>query len=216
MNTTSILPLPYQYGLTQFEKQARRLASAGRQGEEELTQHIQEHFPVFMHLWAECWLPSTPFSSADARFVVARSYGFESWAKLAEFTARINQPYSEVLQFEAAINAIVTGDVATLGALLRGNRELVHLRSMRVHHATLLHYVAANGIESYRQHSPENVITVAKILLDAGADPNAPFPGSSGSATAVELVATSLHIQCPNIQATLMQMLHEAGTRYTA
>jgi len=40
---------------------------------------------------------------------------------------------------------------------------------MRRHHATLLHYVGANGIESFRQKTPANAVDIARLLLDAGA-----------------------------------------------
>ena len=39
--------------------------------------------------------------------------------------------------------------------------------------ATLLHYVAANGVEGYRQLTPPNAVAIADALLDAGADVDA-------------------------------------------
>ncbi|HSC37275.1 MAG TPA: hypothetical protein VLD19_05380 [Chitinophagaceae bacterium] len=185
---SGILPLP-SYSLTeQFEKQARaRLQEQGTQDDK--------------------------LSFANAQLAVARSYGFDSWAKLAEFTVRINRQHSEVMQFESAANAVVTGDIATLGALLRGNPELVHLRSMRVHHATLLHYVSANGVESYRRQSPANAVAVATLLLDAGAEVNAPYPGPDGDNTTLDLVATSMAAQRAGVQLALMETLLHAGAR---
>jgi hypothetical protein len=41
-----------------------------------------------------------------------------------------------------------------------------------VHEPTLLHY-NANGVEEYRQKTPNNVVEVAKVLLDAVAEPDA-------------------------------------------
>src|SRR5690349_4363376 len=116
MDTSNILPMPPRSLTEEFERQAREYQRENR------------------------LLSGDKCSLAEAQFAVARSYGFGSWAKLAEFTVRSNRPHSEVMQFESAANAVVTGDTATLGALLRGNPELVHLRSMRMHHATLLQY----------------------------------------------------------------------------
>lgn len=52
-----------------------------------------------------------------------------------------------------------------------GNQHalLARARSARVHHATLLHYGAANGVEDFRQQSTPNAVTVARRLLEAGA-----------------------------------------------
>ena len=56
-----------------------------------------------------------------------------------------------------------------------GNQHalLARARSARVHHATLLHYVAANGVEDFRQQSPPNAVTGARRLLEAGAEVDA-------------------------------------------
>lgn len=188
MDTTGILPLPPPSLTEQFEKQARE----------------------YLRLQRE---PGGKCSLADAQFAVARSYGFGSWAKLTEFTVRINRPYSEVMQFESAVNAVVTGDIATLAALLRGNPELVHLRSMRMHHASLLHYVSANGVEGYRRQSPANAVAVARLLLDAGAEVDAPYPGPDGDMTALALVATSIPAQRAGVQHALVETLLNAGAK---
>jgi ankyrin repeat protein len=75
--------------------------------------------------------------------------------------------------FERAADAVVQGDLFTLRSLLRGHPELAHERSQREHAATLLHYVSANGVEDERQRTPANVVEVATLLLDAGAEPDA-------------------------------------------
>src|SRR5438045_4131677 len=64
---------------------------------------------------------------------------------------------------------VVSGDTTTLRQMLQQDPELVQAHSTRKHHATLLHYIAANGVEGARQKTPQNAVEVAKILLDAGA-----------------------------------------------
>lgn len=82
--------------------------------------------------------------------------------------------------FERAVDAVIDGDASTLAALLGEQPDLIRARSTRVtrgdppvHGATLLHYLAANGVEDERQRSPRNAPTIAKMLLEAGADPDA-------------------------------------------
>jgi ankyrin repeat protein len=76
-------------------------------------------------------------------------------------------------RFEEAADAVVDGDLAKLGALLDGEPRLVHARSLHDHRCTLLHYVAASGVEADRQRTPPNAAAVAELLLARGADPNA-------------------------------------------
>ncbi len=60
--------------------------------------------------------------------------------------------------FETAADAVIEGRLTELQALLRDQPPLATARSQREHHATLLHYVAANGVEQYRQKSPPNAV----------------------------------------------------------
>jgi hypothetical protein len=78
-----------------------------------------------------------------------------------------------VSAFEAAVDAIISGDQATLEKLLHENPTLVRGRSTREHRSTLLHYVSANGVEDFRQKTPKNIVQITKLLLKAGADVNA-------------------------------------------
>jgi ankyrin repeat protein len=148
---------------------------------------------------------------ASAQFVIARSHGFESWprfAKHVELSARANSPVSN---FEAAADAVVAGDVATLERLLLEDAGLVRARSTREHRTTLLHYVSANGVEGYRQKTPKNAVRIAEILLDAGAEVDATADVYGGEATTLGLVATSIHPERAGVQDELMALLLRHG-----
>src|SRR5262249_46354124 len=95
-------------------------------------------------------------------------------------------------EFEAAVDAVISGDADTLRRMLAANPELVRERSQREHHATLLHYVGANGVEDERQRTPRNIVEIARILLDAGADIHSIADMYGGSDT-FGLAATSCH-----------------------
>ena len=106
------------------------------------------------------------------------------------------------------MDAIVAGDVATLERLLRQNPDLIRARSARKHRATLLHYVGANGVESWRQKTPANAVPVTEILLKAGADVDS-VADMYGGSTTLGLVATSIHPLRAGVQDALMEMLFE-------
>jgi hypothetical protein len=148
---------------------------------------------------------------ADAQFFVAREHGFESWPKFAEQIRALRHENTPEARFEAAADAIVSGDIRTLRQLLRDEPRLIQMRSQRAHRAALLHYVAANGIEDFRQKTPANIVEIAKLLLDAGADVNAESSAYGGGCTALGLVATSVHPERAGVQEALMHMLLSHG-----
>ena len=124
----------------------------------------------------------------------------------------INRFNEEGQRFEAAIDAVIDGDVDTLAALLRQDPALATARSPREHGATLLHYVAANGVEDERQRTPPNAVDVARMLVDAGADPNATaefYGGEAGSTALVGLVSSG-HPYDAGLQDVLVEVFCSA------
>ena len=114
-------------------------------------------------------------------------------------------------KFEEAADAIVEGDAKALTRLLQANPELIHARSQRQHGATLLHYVAANGVEEHRQKTPKNIVEIAEILLKAGAEVDAEANLYGGGATTLGLAATSVHPERAGVQEALLGKLLEHG-----
>lgn len=157
--------------------------------------------------------PSERCSLTGAQFFVAREHGFASWPKFARHIDAVARANSPTFNFEAAVDAIVSGDAATLKKLLRDHPELARGRSTREHRSTLLHYVSANGVEDFRQKTPKNIVEIAKILLDAGADVNATSDAYGGGSTALGLVATSLHPERAGVQIPLLELLLERGAK---
>jgi ankyrin repeat protein len=145
-----------------------------------------------------------------AQFVIARAQGFESWPKLTKHIEAVARSNSPVNDFEQAADAIVTGDVARLERLLQAHPDLIRATSTRRHQATLLHYVSANGIEDYRQQTPNNIVEIANLLLGTGAEVNAVADVYGGSTT-LALVATSIHPERAGVQETLLQLLLDHG-----
>jgi hypothetical protein len=156
---------------------------------------------------------SARFRLADAQFIIAREYGFKSWTKFAQHIEALSLERSAVSIFEAAADAVISGDLETLQSLLGDRPELVQERSTRLHRATLLHYLSANGVEDYRQKSPKNAVKVAKILLKAGAyvDALAETYGGGAAQTTLCLLVSSIHPAEAAVQAPLVETLLDFG-----
>jgi ankyrin repeat protein len=114
-------------------------------------------------------------------------------------------------QFEGALDAIVAGDVLALASLLREAPDLIRARSRREHHATLLHYVAANGVEDFRQKCPQNAVDVAKTLLESGAEVDALVDMYDSKYTTMDLLVSSDHPAKAGLEAALVETLLDYG-----
>lgn len=144
---------------------------------------------------------------ADAQEVVARGHGFEDWRHLQQFVS----DFESHREFETAADAVVNGDIATLRTMLQHNPELIRARSGRRHHATLLHYIGANGVENIRQKTPKNAVEVATLLLDAGADPNALADMYDEQCAVIGMLVSSSHPAEAGLQTALAELLVDRG-----
>lgn len=124
----------------------------------------------------------------------------------------------DAARFERAADAVVDGDLGTLAALLGADPGLATARSQRVtdrtppvHRATLLHYLSANGVEDERQRSPANAVEVARLLLSAGADPNALADMYGGECTTMSLLVSSTPPAQAGVQVPLIDVLVDYG-----
>lgn len=145
----------------------------------------------------------------DVRAAIAREHGFADWAAVA---AHRDRPVD--LHFEAAVEAIVSGDTESLRTLLNTHPALARARSPFGHHATLVHYVTANGVETSRQwQSPRNAVEVLRILLRHGGDPDAVCDayGGGSATTPLCLLVSSSHPADAGVQAGLVEELCRGG-----
>jgi hypothetical protein len=193
--------LPFGSTIDDYRRQADELYAGWQGGHPDAIHVFRTKHPAFLDDRIP-WLPrrmsdaearAIAVDRDDARLASARWYDYQHWSSLEEHVAAI-QRGGAVARFETAVEAVVDGDAATLRALLREDPVLTRARSTRVncfdppvHGATLLHYVAANGVETYRQRSPKNPecyhahatplhlaiangrLDVAKALIDHGA-----------------------------------------------
>lgn len=154
---------------------------------------------------------AAPRSVDGAQQLLAGLHGFDSWPAFASHLEGVIDAGSRTARFEAAADAVVDGELVALRALVGEDPALVRATSNRRHHATLLHYVAANGVEDFRQRTPANIVDVTRFLLDAGAEVDAPNDDYAGGGTALGLVATSIHPEQAGVQIALIELLAAAG-----
>lgn len=116
--------------------------------------------------------------------------------------------------FAAALAALNDGDVERLRALLAADPSLVHARTNLdppygyFSAATLLHHVAGNPHRD--EPFPANIVDIARVLLDAGADVHARTLGRNGGPT-MGLLITGKQASDMGVTGPLMDLLLERG-----
>lgn len=207
MDAIDAKPLPPRPSLEQYKKQAKDLVRACRAGDPEALGRILGQRAS----GDEQTSRAAGTALTDAQHAIAREHGFLSWPKFSKHLQGLE--HGTVRDFEAAVDAIVMGDLATLTALLDDTPALVRQRSTRTHGATLLHYVAANGVENFRQKTPANAVQIADLLLSRGAEPDATAVMYGGDATTMEMLVSSQHPADAGVQVALVDKLIDFGAR---
>jgi hypothetical protein len=224
------LPLPPRPNLERYKKLAKELLKARESGSDEAIVEWAERWvrtlaklegrpgdyetnPLVRHAVHFVRREFTESNLTHAQFVIARAHDFESWPKFADHVEALARTIAPVSRFEAAADAIVSGDIASLDRLLREDPGLIRARSARRHGATLLHYVSANGVEDYRQKTPANVVAITELLLNAGAEIETTANVYGGGCTVLGLAATSIHPELAGVQEALLQTLLDHGAK---
>lgn len=123
-------------------------------------------------------------------------------------------------RFDAAVAAIDAGDVERLRSLIASDPALIHARTnLEAPYgyftgATLLHHVAGNPdrgrLTGELGSLPKNIVAIAALLLDSGADVDAMTLGPNG-ATTMGLVITSKQASDAGVSGPLMDLLLKRG-----
>ena len=217
--------LPFRSPLSAFEQQAEKLLASHRLADPAAIDLFHRKHPRFLDekiKWLPKAIPDSEIGDAvltldDARLTIARYYDFLDWSSLAASVEAISQE-GTVSEFESAVETVVDGDLVALQDALRRAPRLVRARSNRVccfdppvHRATLLHYVAANGVEAYRQKTPPNAVEVARALLQADAEPDALADMYGGECTTMSMLVSSSHPAKAGLQVPLVELLLDFG-----
>ena len=195
--------------LTVYQQQAEVVFAALLAGDSDAAWRFKWMHPRFKGR------PVTDVSHAtldleDARLLIAKEHYFQDWSRLESFTRAVCDDES-VRRFELSVEATIHGDTETLDSLLKQHPALVNERSLRTHNATLLHYLGANGVEEYRQRTPPSAVEVAKLLLEAGAAPDALADMYDHQCTTMSLLVSSSHPYKAGLQVALAETLLDYG-----
>ncbi len=216
-----VTALPFRSPLVAYEQQAEGLLAGHRAADPAAIDLFHRKHPRFLDekiKWRPKFIPESEIRDAglsldDARLAIARYYDFLDWPSLAAHVEAVSQE-GPVFEFESAVESVINGDLAALKAALGRDPALIRARSSRVccfdppvHRATLLHYIAANGVEGYRQKTPPNAVEIARALLEAGAEPDALADMYGAACTTMSMLVSSGPPAEAGLQAPLIELL---------
>jgi len=180
--------LPPRPRLEQFRKQAKSLLNRQRSANAEALTRIRESHPR----WGKQpeGLSTTPFTLADAQFVIAREYGFASWPKLKSHIETLEAASTTAERVESLRDAAGKGDLARLNALLNVHPEIIDERGGQGVRTALHQAVFGNSAAA------------VKLLLERGANPNIRCEGDN---------AYPLHFAVEKNRVPIIHLLVEHG-----
>ncbi|MEL7118510.1 MAG: hypothetical protein AAFO07_03695 [Bacteroidota bacterium] len=156
-------------------------------GNEAACIEIKNHHPNFLGKSNDL-IMNANLILEDFQLIIAKEYGFKDWTDVVNnANISFNEP------FELAVDHLLSGEWDQLNALLNDNPDLINNSSSYAHHAGLIHYVAANGIELWRQQIPHNLVEVTALLLQKGANPNQVHNIYNGQGNVLGLIQSSAH-----------------------
>lgn len=109
--------------------------------------------------------------------------------------------------FEQAVDLLLAGDKVGLIELLDSNPDLLTTNSQYFHRAGLIHYVASNGVEFWRQVVPSNLVEMLEILLSRGADPGLTNNIYGSNSSLIGLIDSSAHPHAAGLATDLIKRL---------
>jgi hypothetical protein len=196
--------LPARPSLEHLKKQAKDLLAALKRGDAEGASRVRDHLPA-----ARTSEDLTGLALYDMQSVIAREYGFASWARLRTHVANptdLDRPQQERIadpNFRLAVDLVDDADVEGLREHLSKHPALVHQRvalegGNYFQNPSLLEFIAENPVRHGRL-SPD-VLEVARVILDAGAGADREALDSTLGLVCSGRVARECAVQIPLIQ----------------
>jgi ankyrin repeat protein len=176
--------LPSNPNLNHLKYQAKDLLKEHAAHTPGVAQRMREFHPRFGRA-TDAEVFDAQLSLSDAQLAIAREYGFPSWARLKAhiekpaLSDQLDLPHHERIEdatFRRAVELLDAGDAAGLRAFLNQHPNLARQHvtfegGNYFRNPTLLEFVAENPV----RHGtlPDNIVGVAKAILDAGVEQSA-------------------------------------------
>lgn len=181
--------LPPRASLEQLKKQAKSLLKRRQSADPETLARIRKSHPRWNKLSDE-QLSASPFTLADAQFVIANEYGFASWSKLQSHVKMLEAAGTTAEAVASLRDAAGKGDLARLNDLLDAHPDLIDERGGEGVR-TALHQAVFGNCEA-----------AVKLLLQRGANPNIRCEGDN---------AYPLHFAVEKNRVGIIHLLVEHG-----
>jgi len=210
-----VRPLPPHPSLNHLKYQAKDLLKAKAARDPAAAQLIREFHPRFLRA-ADAEIFGAPFRLSDAQLTIAREAGFATWPRLKRHIEKptladqLNLPHHERIEdplFRRAVDLLDAGDAAGLREHLRHHPHLARERVLfeggnYFRNPSLLEFVAENPMR--HGSLPANIADIAKVILDAGAEPAAIHE-------TLGLVVTGRIVREGRVQRALINLLCDHG-----
>jgi hypothetical protein len=207
--------LPSKPNLDHLRHQAKDLLKHHAARDLAAAQRIREFHPRFAGA-ADDEIFAAQLKLSDAQLTIAREAGFQSWPRLKRHIEQprvgdpLNLPHHERIgdaRFRRAVDLLDTGDADGLRAYLKQHPQLVNQRVVfegwnYFQNPSLLEFVAGNPVR--RKTMPENIVKVAMVILDAGAE-------KAAIDDTLALVATGSWPRECGVQLALIELLCDHG-----
>jgi hypothetical protein len=148
----AIRTLPPNPSLEQQKKLAKELHKAYDAGDDDARTRIRHHLPDKQRI-----------TLADAQFVLAREYGFDSWSKLKQHMEPAPEESVAESDREEFKRVVRSGNADAVATLLR------HKPSVR---ALINQPIFSFGGTALTSTAGDNNVALVDVLLEFGADPN--------------------------------------------
>lgn len=210
-----VKPLPQNPSLVHLKYQAKDLIKEHAARDPQAAQRIREFHPRFEKA-GDGDIFEARLGLSDAQLTIAREHGFPGWPRLKRhiekptLADRLDLPHHERIEdarFRRAVELLDAGDAVGLRAHLKQYPKLVHEHVLfeggnYFRNPTLLEFVAENPVR--RGKLPENIVEMAKVIIDAGAERGALDEG-------LGLVSTGMVPRQCRVQVPLINLLCERG-----
>ena len=199
--------LPTSADISHLKHQAKDLLADFRSGKMCAYQRIREFHPKFSDL-GDSSISERTFTLSDAQLAISREYGYPSWPRLKTIVTKANNIDASLIhndrieddKFRQALDFLDEGNEPLLRKHLANHPHLVHQQIIfegdnYFTEPTLLEFVAENPIR--QEKMPDNIVEIARLILDAGAKDNHQALNSTLELTASGAVARQYGAQEP-------------------